>query len=137
MEFVSVHVNLTNRRSFMHRARKSDGYQGDEDDKQRVISIIVKFFGIHCVRSDLIDVGLNGRIPDLRSTDTNPVYYIELDGEYHGFGDELTTSQKTERRNREYEEKGLELIVINKAQTNGYEEKKVIDLLLQQGLKPQ
>ena len=137
MEFVSVHVNLTNKRRFVHEARKSDNYGWDEDDKQRVIDIIRNFFGIHCIRSDRINVGSYGRIPDLHTTDCYPTRYIELDGDYHGFGDGITTTNKTRRRNTEYEEKGLDLIVINKSLTDGYDEKKVIDLLVKQGLKPQ
>ncbi len=126
---VATLMKISGKRSFVWKARKSDNYKYDEDDKQKVIDIIRKFFNIYCVRCELIDVGTYGRIPDLRTTNHNPILYIELDGAYHGFGDEISTTKKTSRRNLEYEEKGLGLIVINKELTDGYEEKKVVEML--------
>jgi len=116
-------------------ARKSDNYTWDEDDKQKIIDILRDEFGIHSIRSDgLPDIR---RIPDLETTDICPTVYIELDGGYHGFGDDISTVEKTKRRNQQYVDMAYRLIVINEADTDGYDEDKIIGVLKAHGIKDQ
>jgi len=123
----------TMKKQWIYRARKSDNYTWDEDDKQKVIDILRDEFGIHSIRSDgLPDIR---RIPDIETTDIYPTIYIELDGGYHGFGDDVSTVDKTKRRNQDYIDKGYKLIIINEADTDGYSRDKVIERLKVLGLQ--
>ncbi len=138
IEFASVVVNLTNKRSYVWRARKSENYKYDDDDKQRVIDILWQEFGIAAVRGDPIETASGRRrIPDLRTTNHCPAFYVELDGDYHGFGDDLTTSDATFRRNEDYERLGAKLIVINKSESDGYSKKFIVEKLKILGIKDQ
>ena len=125
-------------KEWIYRARKSDNYTWDEDDKQKVIDILRDEFGVHSIRSDGIRTarGTN-RIPDLETTDVFPTVYIELDGGYHGYGDDISISTRTLRRNEDYADLGYELIVINEADTDGYDEARVIAVLKAHGIKDQ
>jgi len=122
-ENASVSVNLTGKRNFMHLARKSDNYKGDEDHKQLLIDMLWSHYGIAAIRAEPFKTLLGKhRIPDVRSTNyPGETLYFELDGEYHGFGDELTTSDYTYRKQQDYKDLGYHLITINKAVTDGYD----------------
>lgn len=129
-ECVSVLVNITRKRSYIWRARKSDNYKGDDKEKQFLIDLLWSDFGIASIRPEpILTTSGKHRFPDLRSTNTNPIYYFELDGEYHGSGDDISTSAQTWERNRDYDKLGYRLIVINKEATDGYDKKKVRMLL--------
>jgi predicted MPP superfamily phosphohydrolase len=110
---------------WMHYARKNRTEQVDLDDKNRIIQLLRKNFG-------LIALGLVDEYYYLRHKQTNqviitqsfdlsqkiseyqinkidlfikqavPQRIIELDGGYHGF-DELTASRQTVSRNQNYE----------------------------------
>jgi len=127
---VSATVNITGKRSYIHASRKSDNYKSDEMDKQFLIDLLYQEFGIAAIRPEPI-MTLSGkpRYADVKSTNTNPVLFFELDGEYHGYGDEITMSRGTWERNYDYEQLGHKLLVINKADTDGYNKKKVLERL--------
>jgi len=132
----SVPVNITSKKGWIHRARKGENYEGDDMDKQKLIGILRESFGITGIRPEPI-ITLRGspRYPDVKSTNTDPVYYFEMDGEYHGSGDSISTTDATYRRNKDYKDLGYDLIVINKEATNGYETDLIIELLEAWGLK--
>jgi len=127
MECVSATVSITGKRSYIHASRKSDNYKGDENDKQFLIDLLWSEFGIAAIRPEpIMTYSGKPRFADVKSTNTNPVLFFELDGEYHGYGDEITTSRGTWERNYDYEQLGHKLLVINKADTNDYNKKKVL-----------
>ena len=136
MGCVSVLMNITGKRSYIHRARRSDDYSSDEDDKQFLINLLWSEFHIACIRGEPF-LGYDGKrvYPDVKTTNYDPVTYFELDGEYHGFGDHITKTKKTQRRDDRYIRAGNNLIVINKADTNDYDKHEVIKLLQSFGLK--
>ena len=125
-------MNLTNKRSYVHKARKSDNYKYDLDEKDKVRKILLERFGLYAFEDEVITWSEEHRYPDLfiKSEQTA----IELDGEGHGFGDDITTTDKTWKRNRFYEDIGMKLIIINKAVTE-YEEDKIIQCLELHGLE--
>jgi len=127
-------TNLTNRYSYVHKARKSDNYKSDEEDKQNFINLMWDCFRIACIRGDAF-MGFDGKtvLPDVKTTNYSPETYFELDGEYHGSGDDVSTTDKTWRRNARYDKAALRMIAINKADTNGYEPKKVLKILAMNG----
>ncbi len=129
-------MNISRKRSYIHQARRSDNYSSDEDDKQMLIDLLWSEFHIAAIRPDFF-VAHDGRkiFPDVRTTNyLGDTIYFELDGEYHGAGD-ITTSDKTWRRNHRYEESNKNLIVINKEDTNGYEKNKILEILKSHGFK--
>ena len=135
---VVIQLPKTGKKEWIHRARRSDNYGGDDDDKQILIDILRDNFGIHSVRGDVVHTIRNTvRYPDVTTTDYLPTLYLELDGEYHGFGDDISTSNGTFRRNKDYEDLGYRLIVINKLDTDGYNKRKIVALLKAHGIRDQ
>jgi len=135
MEYVNVLMIITGKRRYIHRARRSDDYSSDEDDKQFLINLLWSEFKIACIRGEPF-LGYDGKrvYPDCKTTNYNPETYFEMDGEYHGFGD-ITKTKKTKGRDDRYIKSGKNLIVINKAGTNDYERKQIIKLLQSYGMK--
>jgi len=133
----NVNVNLTGKRNFMHLSRKSDNYKGDEDHKQILIDLLWNHYGIAAIRAEPFKT-LAGkhRTPDVRTTNyPGEVLYFELDGEYHGFGDALTTSDYTYRKQQDYKDLGFHLITINKSVTDGYNEELIKVILDSHNIK--
>jgi len=129
-------MKISGKRSYIHRARRSDNYISDEEDKQMLIDLLWSEFHIAAIRPQFF-VAHDGRriFPDVVTTNhPDGEFYFELDGEYHGAGD-ITTSDKTWRRNHRYEESGKKLVVINKEDTNGYKKNRVIEILKSHGFK--
>ena len=129
-------MNITGKRSYIHTARKSDSYSSDEEDKQMLIDLLWSEFHISAIRPEPFMANDGRRVfADVMSTNQpEGNIYFELDGEYHGSGD-ISTSDKTWRRNHRYDEAKKTLIVINKEMTNDYEKSKIIELLKAQGFK--
>jgi len=125
------------KKQWIHRARKLDSYNWDEDDKQKVIDIVRTSFGIHLIRDAVVVHNGKARYPDLKSTNYSPLLFVELDGEYHGAGDEITETTRTGRRNEFYQKQNLQLIVINKEATEGYKKERVIEVLEANGVSRQ
>lgn len=133
---MSVSVNITGKRRFIHSARRSDNYTGDTDDKQRLIDILRDHFGIHSITAEPILLSAKRCIiPDVVTTDYDPLTYFELHGRYHGLPD--VPSQYTLAKRDKYADLGLKCIEIWEEDTDDYNKKKIIDLLYQQGLRPQ
>jgi len=136
MSAINDEMNISGKRSYIHKARKSDNYSSDEEDKQMLIDLLWSEFHIAAIRPEFFVAHDGVRIlPDVRTTNhPDGTFYFELDGEYHGAGD-ITTSDKTWRRNHRYEESNKNLIVINKEDTNGYEKNKIMEILRGRGFR--
>ena len=126
-------MSIDKKRSFIHRARKSENYSGDEEDKQKVITIIREEFGYHFVRPLRALQCLDGSyiLPDLVSTDYRIKTYIELHGFYHN--DIEDSTDYTYQKRKKYLELGLELIEIWKDKKHGYTRENVITRLESHG----
>ena len=123
-------------KSFVHRARKTK-WSASPDVGQTFIvkGFVKKHFGVIMLTSENIKIPDGGyatyRRPDLYSKQHRLV--IELDGEgVHGFGEILR--EKDIRQNEDFSKAGIQVIRINSAQTNGYEEKLVIKILQDSGV---
>jgi len=136
VSFMNEEMGISGKRSYIHKARRSDNYISDEEDKQMLIDLLWSEFHIAAIRPDFFVANDEVRIfPDVQTTNyPGGTFYFELDGEYHGAGD-ITTSDKTWRRNHRYEESDKNLIIINKEDTNGYEKNKIMEILKDQGFR--
>ena len=136
IESVNAIVNITSKRGWIHRARKSENYEGDEMDKQKLIDILWSRFGISAIRPEPI-MTIQGKpiYPDVKTTNLDENIYFEMDGLYHGWGDEITTTDYTFKKQQAYKDLGHTMITINKEATNGYETDLIIELLEAWGLK--
>lgn len=129
-------MKITNKRSWLAKARESENYAGDRDDKQHLINILRESFGIHSITSEPL-LCLDGKhiIPDVETTDYNPKTYFELHGEYHEQIED--SSDYTWRKRKKYEELGLNLVEIWKTLTDDYDEIMVVMVLKQNGIRKQ
>jgi len=127
-------MKITNKRSWIGKARKSENYVGDRDDKQHLINILRESFGIHSITSEPI-LCLDGKhiIPDIETTDYDPKTFFELHGEYH----EQVEGDYTSRKKEKYFELGLNLVEIWKNLTDGYDEVMIIEVLKKNGIRKQ
>jgi len=127
-------MKVTNKRSWIGKARKSADYVGDRDDKQHFINILRESFGIHSITSEPI-LCLDGShiTPDVETTDYDPKTFFELHGEYHN----QVTGDYTWRKRQKYESLNLNLVEVWKESTNGYEAQMVIEVLEANGIRKQ
>jgi len=120
-------------KSGMYLARKSDSDNYDDKEKDKVNWMIRKHFGVAGIFDEPIGTKEDHKFPDIYIRHRSIV--IELDGEYHGNGDLISTSSKDYERHDWYRKHGLVLIVINKEATNGYDEKLVVARLKAMGMR--
>lgn len=128
-------MRFTKTQAYQHQARLHQ--EGEEDlmDKFRVIYILRDEFGLHGLTGEVLTIDEDCyRFPDIFIKKSSPEIVIELDGEIHGDGDEVSKREKDVWRDKDYLRIGVKLIIINKSLTNGYEKAKVIDCLCQAGL---
>jgi very-short-patch-repair endonuclease len=121
------------KKSWIHQARKSDNYSWDYKEKDKVNWILREHFGFAGVFDEPVGTREDHRFPDIYVR--HRCLVIELDGEYHGSGDDISTSAKDSGRYEWFRQHGFKLIVINKEATDGYDEQKIIDRLVAKGLK--
>ena len=129
-------MNLTNKRSFVHRANKRRTSESDIPDKFKVMAILKKHFGIITLTDEAIPTPsghFDYRNPDLFDKQNQAVY--ELDGEVHGWGDEISVRERDQRKLDDYDKIGMKYYIINSAVTRGYSEDLVVSELKKQGLK--
>lgn len=135
-------MSITNKRSWIHKARKEREGEGDIPEKFKVIRILRDHFDLHGLTGECIcdweDQALPPKIIEFRFPDIfikTEQIAIELDGEYHGFGDDLTISDQTVQRNLFYDRLGIQCITLNKKMTQDYDEGLIIECLRLAGLK--
>ncbi len=119
--------------AWMYLARKSDNYNYDWKEKELVNIILRQYFGAGGCFDEPIGTKEDHKFADICVKSRSIV--IELDGEKHGSGDEISTSKYDYDRHDWYKRHGFTLYVINKEDTDGYDEKKVIERLVTMGLK--
>ena len=126
--------NLTNKRSWVHRANRLREGEQDLDDKAKVARIMKGYFGLSCIYHDLF-IGIHKRHrywmreltkeqldsndywphkPDLIVTNHKFPMIIEIEGGVHFFTERGI--QQTNERNRHYESAGIRLIWLLKSE---------------------
>jgi len=131
------YLKFDKKSSWEGRAKKKQEGGSDRDDKFQVIAVLKNHFGLYGLTGEAFETADQEWVfPDIFVKSSEPQIAIELDGEVHGLGDEMTTTDKTFKRNGRYERLGIKLIILNKIQTDGYEDSCVIEVLKNQGLKP-
>ena len=115
----------------MHRARKNKWSESpDIPDTFKVKAIVKKHFNLIFLTEEVVKIPVGGyvnyRKPDLYNKERQIA--LELDGVgVHGFGDLLR--EKDIRQNEDFSRAGVQVVRLNSAQTNGYEEDKIVEQL--------
>ncbi len=109
---------MAGKRSFIHQANKRRG-RGSDAEKLDVIQTHLTLQNIHSIREkELYDSRFgtknNLRVPDLSIQYKGKLILIELDGPVHGSLEFQT--EKTKRRNADYNRAGLIYILLNEEQ---------------------
>lgn len=117
------------------RAMQSWSDDGDINEKFRLIRILKEVFGLYGLTGEHLTT-LEGEWikPDVFVKSSEPQIAFELDGDIHGLGDDITTTDSTWKRNERYAKLSVKLIIINEALTK-YEDQEIIEVLKLHGLK--
>lgn len=127
-------MNITNKRSFIHKARKSQNYKYDDDEKQMLINVLWKHFKIASVRAaPIMQDDKILMVPDVVTTNHSPKIYFELNGLGHGW-DEFPSSRTWEKRHL-YETLELNCHEIWSDEKGKYNPKLIIERLKVLGLQ--
>jgi len=119
------------KKSFIHKARKERNDPVDTPEIWKLIRILRDYFGLVGLTGEVFKT-LEGLVyPDVYNKSHQIAF--ELDGEYHGYGDDISTSDGTWKRNSRYKSANIKLIIINKAATH-YSDKAIIEVLETHGL---
>lgn len=108
-------MNPTKKKSFINRANQRRLVPSDFDRISELQSIL-SGFGYHSFRGQVIKSDkflVSERRPDLILNYKGVAIPIELDGGIHGFGDEVSETDKTKDRNDDYLRAGYTPIIIN------------------------
>ena len=128
-------MRFTKTEAYSHRANLNRLGEQDLGDKFNVIRVLRNYFGLNGLTGEILMIDSEScRMPDILIKG-RPVMVIELDGGVHGMGDQISKRSKDVDRDKDYEIIGVKLVIINKEITNGYETKKVIKVLEENGLK--
>jgi hypothetical protein len=128
-------MRFTKTEAWQHLANKKRDGESDLDDKFNVIRILRNHFGLYGLTGEILMIDSEScRCPDIMVKGMIPIC-IEMDGEIHGSGDQVSKRVKDVDRDKDYQSIGVKLVIINKELTNGYETKKVIKVLEDNGLK--
>ena len=115
-------------------AKKTREGEGDILDKFFVIEILRDHFGLHGLTGEIAKIDEDSyRLPDILIK-TNPRTCIELEGEIHGNGEQITKRDKDITRDEDYKKAGYNLILIFKQEKLGYTKQNIIDSLIKGGL---
>ena len=109
---------MAGKKSFIHQANKRRGRNSDAG-KIDEIQTHLTLQNIHSIRErELFDARFNTRnklrVPDLTVTHKGKLIVIELDGPVHGSLE--FQSEKTKRRNADYNRAGIIYILLNEEQ---------------------
>lgn len=120
---------------YVSRAMQSWSDDGDINEKFRLIRILRERFGLYGLTGERLTT-LEGEWikPDVFVKSSEPQIAFELDGDIHGLGDDITTTDSTWKRNERYAKLNVKLIIINEALTK-YEDQEIIEVLKLHGLK--
>ena len=114
-------------KKWIHYINRTREVASDFTAVHKVRELIWYNFGIRALTGQYLHSGDIIRNPDLYIPGARIV--IELDGYIHGQGDFV--QRKDQRRNESYEAMNFELITIYAAQTDDYDDDKVIEVLRQ------
>jgi len=121
------------KRQWMHKYRKEHPEERDLVEKFLLIKILREKFGRYGLTGEVVNIGEEYRYPDVMVNSIEPQEVYELDGEYHGFGE--IQGRKDLSKDDFYSRAGVTVYHINKVQTDGYSEDRIIECLCALGLK--
>ena len=127
-------MKITGKKSWIHKARKERETEVDLPEKSKVLKILFDHFKLYGTLNEVVLVPSGPLYPDILIKRHEPQIAIELDGLYHGWGDDITTSTGTYKRNAKYAESDVKLIIISKAVTE-YDDGLIIEALEAHGLE--
>jgi len=127
-------MKITGKKAWIHKARKEREGEVDIPEKFKLIKILRDHFGMSGTTDDVIVSPSGPLYPDVLVKRHEPQIAFELDGLYHGLGDDITTSTGTYKRNSKYAEVDVKLVIINRAVTE-YDDGLIIEALEAHGLE--
>ena len=126
---------MDKKQAWQHLAVKQRVGEKDLKEKFAVIKILREEFGLHGLTGEILMIDSEScRLPDILIKG-RPLTCVELDGEWHQFGDQISKRERDVDRDKDYSRMGVKLVIINKELTQGYETEKVIKCLEDNGLK--
>lgn len=130
-------MRFTKKLAYQHLAQRKQEGEPDLLDKFGVIGILKECFGLYGLTGEVVQIEDDTcRLPDILIKAHVPPIVIELDGEVHGMGDDVSKRNKDILRDLDYKQAGCKLIIINKEATNGYDPHQVFQIIRDSGLKP-
>ena len=128
-------MRMTKSMAYEHLAKRNREGEQDIPDKFKVINILREDFSLYGLTGETLMIDSEHcRLPDILIKG-KPTVVIELDGEFHGNGEDISKKDSDIDRDNDYRRLGVKLIIINKLSTNGYEYDQVKQALLQNGLE--
>src|SRR5690348_1415098 len=111
-------MRLTYKEAFVRLANKKRDGELDMVDKFKVIRTLRNYFGLYGLTGEVLMIdGESCRMPDIFIKNRPPIV-IELDGGIHGMGDQISKRDKDVVRDKDYEDLGIKLVIINKELTD-------------------
>lgn len=127
-------MRFTKDLAYQHRATQQREGEKDLKEKFAVILILRKLFGLYGLTGEIVQITDDTcRCPDIMIKSIQTV--LELDGEIHGSGDDVTRRPRDIERDADYATVDIKCIVINKELTSNYDTGKIAKILEQNGLK--
>jgi hypothetical protein len=128
-------MKFTKTEAYQHLAVRNREGEKDLYEKFKVISILRNEFGLYGLTGEILMIDSEScRLPDILVKGVILIV-IELEGEWHGVGDQISKRDKDVIRDKDYHSIGVKLILIYKELTDGYDTEKVIKVLEENGLK--
>lgn len=126
---------MTRDQAYIHRAQQSQYGEKDIDDKFFIIKILRENYGLYGLTGEIVMIDeQHARCPDILIKARVIPIVIELDGQIHGDGDQVTKRTRDELRDSDYNKAGVQLIIINKSVTKGYQKDLVMETFDNEGL---
>ena len=123
---------LTGKKQWVHKYRKEHPEERDMDEKFLLIEILRNEFGLHGLTGEVVVVGEKFVYPDVFVKSTEPQQAFELDGYYHGDGENLRERDRV--RDDLYKIARVNVFHINRRATDNYRRELIIECLRSKGL---
>ena len=109
-------ANLTNKKSFVHRAFRKASEEPDVQIKREIKKVMAENFKIYLLEGEKIQTENGYRRPDL--IDKKRKLIIEIDGSWH---DTMKGQRHDEKRNFDYKKLGFRCIVLHEGILDTFE----------------
>lgn len=118
-------MSMDKKNTYRHTARDRQEGESDIKDKFKIIDILRDAYGLHGLTDEILQIPegyADCRKPDVFVKGRSPQLVIELNGSgVHGYGDNVTTPEHDFEKMSDYSQlKGIQVIVLYSARTDGY-----------------